>query len=203
MRQVVEHMGYSSKHLVTQWEYGTSQVNAYDITRLARLYGVDEAWLFAGREGKEAGSKKVVKASLAMLRDYARIADLPESEGAIWSGSFRIRPHSPNLSNRALAFETIDRGLAPEIDVGDVVICDGKPDPGEIALFVLRETGEVLLRRYQGKKNLAPPFVLTSTNTRIGPRKVTKADDPICLGAFVEAIKFGRARQSRSTKASA
>lgn len=202
MRQVVEHMGYSSKHLVTQWEYGTSQVNAYDIMRLARLYGVDQAWLFSGRDGNESGGKKIIKASVLMLLDYARMVDLPEAEGGIWGGGgYFVRAHTSDLSGRALAFDALDRGLAPEIDIGDLVIVDWacKPVSGEMALFVLRETGEVLLRRYQGKaKGAQPSFVLTSTNERIGPRSITKADDPVCLGAVVEATRFRRIKQSRA-----
>jgi len=121
--------------------------------RLATLYGVDQAWLFSGRDVNQNGGKKVVKASLAMLRKFARMVDWVdlenEEENWGWGGGFRITAHSSDLSDRAIAFDALDRGLAPEIDIGDLVIVDWvcKPVSGEMALFVLRQTGEVLLRR--------------------------------------------------------
>jgi transcriptional regulator with XRE-family HTH domain len=202
MRQVGEHTGHV-RQLIHQWEVGTSVIQPFDIIKLAALYREDPSWLLTGKRSLHARPDTIVKASATQIRDFARIFD--EARGSWrWGGTGDVvHPQTRGLSGRAFAFDALDRGMVPEIDIGDLVVIDTDVDPvvGAVALFVLRETGEILLRRseWRGKS----PVTLTATNPRIPPRAITKDDDPVCLGSLVESTHFVRHKHPAAETVSA
>jgi hypothetical protein len=204
LQQVAERVGYS-KQLIGQQETGASEIAAYDIVRLARIYGCSLEWLLIG----EAGGTPSIS------RETPRIPKLTQSQlltlaGGIGSGMLpRTGPGRElfvrstfservccisRCSEQALAFDVFDNALQPELKLGDTVIVDGAVEPvaSEPVLVVLTATHELLFRRYEprrGEQILNPPFDLSSTHPLTPSRTVTTEHAPIFLGAAVEFIR--------------
>lgn len=198
MPEVAKHMG-RVKQLVFQWERATSQCSAYDIVALSKLYGADLLWLLSGQRVTTKSPSGIAKATITQISDFAESLKEKSNIPTRWATGHIWLPQTQGLTPKAIAFTAIDRSMTPTIDIGDVVVVDEDEGvSGDVGLFVLRDTAEVLLRRCEWKgTSLAPPYILTADNKRIAPRHVTKEDDPVNLGWFIEATRYAKARASQ------
>jgi transcriptional regulator with XRE-family HTH domain len=200
-----------SSQTISHYENGRAQISPFAIPIVANLIGVDPGWLLTGkdrtgarRRGKETATSGVPKVPLTeLLRFAGMLADLdlvPNRKGEVRFVYPDRVPTRSKVSGIALGFDAFDRAMAPEIETGDLVIVDCAVDfeKGDIGLFALLASGELLLRYCEpiGKEPtpLQPPFILTAANPRFFPaRRVTRDHVPIFLGPVVEHTRIRRA----------
>ena len=201
-----------SKQLASHWEAGSSEITSWDVVRLARLLNVDTSWLLTGRErrsqSQSPGDGIVIKASLTQLLDFANSAAFfseSERKELLYGGlSTKARVHSPCLSGRAVAFEAWDRAMAPEIDVGDLVVVDRSVAPinGDIVLSAILESGQLLLRRYHRATPVRPIILSASAAKYFPEQRLSDPSSYVFMGTLVENTRFRRARAGAESKSS-
>lgn len=190
-----------SKQLVSHWEGGSSEITSWDVVRLGKVLNVDTSWLLTGQErrsqAQRVGDRTVIKASPTQLLHYANLlaANEIDRKALSYGGSTRTQVHSRHLSGQALAFDAWDRAMAPEIEVGDLVVVDGSVAPvnGDVVLFAILESGQLLLRRYH-RSTPARPIVLSASAVKhFPPQRLSDPSSYVFVGTLVEITRFRRA----------
>jgi transcriptional regulator with XRE-family HTH domain len=205
LEEVGEKLGFGKQN-VAGWESAASEMKIWDLMRAAKLYNVSTDELLTGKHFKATtgiGSTRTVpkleKSSLDTVAEAVGEGLAPLAP-LLASARGRILVSRGDLSSSAFAFDVFDSTLDPEIKYNDTVIVDraNLPKSGEVCLFYLGATRQILLRWYQGpggSKKLPPSFALEAQNDNlIPPLWITADHRPTYLGAFRQLIAQDRSR---------
>ena len=196
LQQVADKLGHA-KQLLSQQERGQSEVTAWDVVRVARLYGCTAEWILGGEPATASFSVPRLTATELWTLASAVAEDLAPDPAPLIAlvsrDCARVRSQS-HLSARAVAFEAFDASLEPDIKMHDLVIVDGaiQPAHSDFALLVLIATKEIILRRYEpiGRAtHFAPPFELAAASPLVPRRRITEKHRPLLVGTVVESIR--------------
>jgi transcriptional regulator with XRE-family HTH domain len=172
------------KQSVSHWEGDRFLPSAGELAPLAKLLETTTDYLLSGTNpgpGTGVGGSLIPHPTYAQLLEFAR--------GNLKLDQVQRRWPSALLEPGLIALDAIDAAMAPRIPAGSTltVRLQKEPQPGEIGVVVLRENGEVLLRRLGDK-----PGFWTPDNSDYGVgRTVSKTDNPITLGVLVAVHVVG------------
>src|SRR5258706_4608444 len=142
----------SSKQLVSHWENARSQLPVSTAIRLAALLEVSVQWLLTG--GDPAGATQPPSVPLATAAELLEVG-----RGSLDPRRLAKRHYTDALcSKRALAFRVWDRAMVPRFEPGHLVTIDAEvlPEPGDLVVFVMLNSTEVLFRRYRPQAESLP-----------------------------------------------
>jgi transcriptional regulator with XRE-family HTH domain len=190
-QQIADWIG-TTKGLVSQWELGGSEIQAYDLAELGEK-GFDTNYVLRG-------SRLVT--SIHHFTPLVTMAELT----ALASGKLRradIKARVPVLvpySSQALSLHVPpeSRSMEPRLAPGTRITFDPEklPTGGDIVVVVLIDVPEALIGRYRpgSGRSLGPmlPYELVFDNEKFfPPRKITHADKAVFMGTLVEETDAG------------
>jgi len=205
-----------TRESIAQWESGKTKPSGGNLINCAKVLQVDAGWLQFGTAspvndqtsawGKDLGyllwkdPSKIPFSLIPVLDrqqacDPYKIIDTNKQQGLELSHIPHtiIEVHDAKIGSYTFAIDMYDNSMTDNINRGDRLVFDPdlKPKPGNIIAVKLKDSNEIIIRKYRPKAvNNASSFELIAINEDWPATSINSKVDGGIIGTMIRQIRY-------------